>query len=125
MGRRKSSGAGSGGEGELLAQCVEDRRVEGERPPALGDDPLPLQLVRPHPVQQLAIPPLERGRITDVLEDVEADAVTLPSEAPGLFRLAPDDLTAGEVAEVAGVVVGDVPTGPLARTLGDPRRVRL
>ncbi len=45
MGRRKSSGAGSGGEGELLAQGVEDRRVEGERPPALGDDPLPLQML--------------------------------------------------------------------------------
>jgi hypothetical protein len=45
--------------GELLAECPEDVRVQGERALALGDDALLLQVVHRDRVQQFAVTPLE------------------------------------------------------------------
>ncbi len=67
-----------------------------------------------------SVRPLERGRVGDPLEDVEADAVALAREAPGALRLVADDLTARQVAQVARVVVRHVAGGPVAGARGDP-----
>ena len=95
----------------LLAELGEERLVEAERRLDLGDDALLLLGGQVERVEAGAVAVLVDLRLRDLREVVERDAGAV--ELEGAVEDAADRLAAGQVAEVARVVVRDQQRRPL------------